>query len=175
MAQDPGKLPGLSEEITVKPAKELSVKAPSGNYVAVLDNRLADPSASATASQDHHNGWLELSSGKVSGNVIKVKGKYYVPSTAAIPPKGLRFTIRKRSPAGLKVYSDKTLDIDPTMDKWIDFSIELPLDEAVDPEPLNYALLLSALPFAGPIYLDNVEVTDPMGNGLWDHPEFELE
>lgn len=174
-AQDTGGLPGLHEEIAIKLAKDLKVKAPSGKYVAVLDNRLEDPNTDAPKVQDHHNGWLDLTTGEVEGNLVKVKGKYYVPSSTEIPPTGLRFVLRKRIPGGLDVFGDKTLEVDQVTDQWIDFEIEVPVDEAKDPVKGNFSLNLSAIPFAGPMYFDNVQVTDRQGNELWEYPEFEAE
>ncbi len=182
MAQETQRLSGMVQQIEIKPAKDLKIKAPSGKYVAILDQHLAIRDSTGPKVQDHHNGWLELSEKKVEGDVIKVKGKYYLPSSSDAPAKGLRFTVRKRSPLGLAVYSDKTLKLDEVTDEWIDFEIELPLEEVearsteykVRPDA-KYCLLLSALPFAGPVYLDNLQVTDPQGNQLWEFPEFEPE
>jgi hypothetical protein len=110
----------------------------------------------------------------VEGNLIKVKGKYYVPGSATAQPKGIRFTVRKQHPGGLAVFADQTLPMD-SVDQWIDFEIELLLKEDDMPKLPNtkFVLMLSAIPFAGPVYLDNLQVTDSQDNALWDFPEFE--
>lgn len=174
-AQDKTRLAGMTQEIEVKSAKDLSVKAPSGEKVAVLDQSGANADGSGNKVQDHHNGWLTLSAAKVEGNLIKVKGKYYVPSSAAAVPKEIRFTVRKQQPDGLAVFVDKSLPLDRAVDQWLDFEIDLPLkDDLVLKRPdAKFVLMLSAVPFAGPVYLDNLEVTDSQNNPLWDFPEFE--
>jgi len=182
MAQEAQRLPGMQQEIEIKPAKDLKIKAPSGKYVAVLDQSLAAKDSTGPKVQDHHNGWLGLSAQTIEGDVIKVKGKYFIPGSTEAMAAGIRLTVRKRSPAGLAVYSDKTLKLDQLTGQWIDFEIELPLEDVearstefnVRPDA-KYCLLLSAVPFAGPVYLDNLQVTDPQGNQLWEFPEFEPE
>ncbi len=169
---EPIRLPGMAQEIEVKSAKDLSVKAPSGERVAVLDQSIQNPKNPSTL-QDHHNGWLQLSSNQVEGNLIKVKGLYYVPRSIAAYPDGIRFTVRKRTAAGLPIYADKTVKVSSATDKWVEFTLELPLKEETDSADGKLVLLLSALPLAGPIYLDNLQVTDSQGNQLWDHPDFE--
>ncbi len=170
MAEVPAmRLPGMQNEIVIKSAAELSIRAPSGGNVAVLDQTVAGVSKS----QDHHNGWLSLSTGQVEGDQIQVKGLYYIPSTAAVPATGIRLTIRKRSKTGLTVYSDKTLPISVTRDQWVGFVIDLPLKKIKPETAVKYDLLLSAVPLAGPVYLDNLQVTDPQNNQLWEYPEFE--
>ena len=111
-------------------------------------------------------------------SVVSIEYRFIGEAMAA----GIRLTVRKRSPAGLAVYSDKTLKLDQLTGQWIDFEIELPLEDVearstefnVRPDA-KYCLLLSAVPFAGPVYLDNLQVTDPQGNQLWEFPEFEPE
>ena len=174
-AQEKKQLPGMSEEIQVKSAKELSIKAASGEDVAVLDQSGVAEDSAGNRVQDHHNGWLTLSTDKVEGDVIKVKGKYYIPGSATVPAKGIRFTVRKRQPNRIAQFADVTLPVETAVDQWIDFEIALPLKEDGEltrPEA-RFVLMLSAVPFAGPVYLDNLQVTDPQGNALWDSPEFE--
>lgn len=168
------RLPGMEQQIEVQNAKELGITAPSGEAVAVLDQSKGVEVDGASMVQDHHNGWLHLSTDHVEGNVITVKGKYYIPSSAQTVANSIRFTVRKRSPEGLTVYVDKALPLEAAVDDWIDFEIELPLDESKEVLPeRKYVLMLSAQPFAGPVYLDNVQVLDPQDNQLWDYPEFE--
>jgi hypothetical protein len=52
---------------------------------------------------------------------------------------------------------------------------EIAIKLAKDPVKGNFSLNLSAIPFAGPMYFDNVPVTDLQGNELWEYPEFEAE
>jgi hypothetical protein len=74
MAQPGEQMKGMTGEICVKPARELSVAAPSGEHVAVLDQRIPED-FSGPKVQDHHNGWLVLATNQVMGDLIKVKGK----------------------------------------------------------------------------------------------------
>ena len=173
-AQEPTRLPGMIQEIEVKTGKDLGVSAPSGDVVAVLDQHTPMENPEASKSQDHHNGWLELSANQVEGNEIIVKGKYYIPASSTAPARALRLTIRKRTPEGLAVYADKSVELKEERDQWFDFEVRLPLDENQPAaEGTRFVLMLSAVPFAGPVYLDNLQVTDPQDNGLWPYPEFE--
>lgn len=164
----------ISQEVAVKSAKDLNVTAPNGDHVAVLDQSGPSKAPGASPSQDHHNGWLTLSVEKLDGDAVKVKGKYYIPATTVAVPEGLRFTLRQRDVSGLLIFSDKTLDMrSATAGNWVDFEISLPIDKSVKQGGGSIYLLLSAVPFAGPIYLDHVQVTDPQGNQLWKFPDFE--
>ncbi len=175
MAQELERLPGMSEGIGVASAKSLDITAPSGKYVAVIDMRLSDPNSDEPKVQDHHNGWLQLSTDNVEGGLVLVKGKYYLPSSSDKPAVGIRFTIRRRTREGLVVYSDKTLEVDQVADRWTDFAIELPIDAEKTGGTGGFILMLSAVPFAGPVYFDNLQVTDQQHNDLWQYPEFEPE
>jgi hypothetical protein len=180
MAEAGTQMKGMSGEIEVKPAKELSLTAPSGEYVAVLDQRPTE--AAADKVQDHHNAWLVLTMNQIDGGLIKVKGKCYIPGTTENPPREIRVRILKPAiEGGMAAFAEKMMKLDQAADQWADFEIELPLGE-VDPlvgdqktprASDNFILALSAAPLAGPLYLDNLQVSDLQGNELWEFPEFE--
>ena len=170
----PARMKGMAQQIVVKKAAELSVKAPAGEFVAVLDQSGSTRDPKQSKSQDHNNGWLSLTPGVAEGGVLKATGKYYLPAATTNAPTTLRFTVRKQSKTGILVYSDKSLKVVPTdTDRWVDFEIELPLKDPAVPSDTNYILMLSAAPLAGPLYLDNVEVKDAAGKAFWAYPSFE--
>lgn len=175
-AQDaaPQRMKGMSQQIVVRKAAELHALAPSGDFVAVLDQSVAqrDPKASKVA--DHNNGWLQLAAVEL-GAAVTVKGKYFVPIDAAQKPVAFRFTVRKQTKAGLLIYADRTLKCETTQPgQWVEFTAELPVKtDATLSEPGGVFLMMSALPLAGPVYLDDVSVTSASGVALWAYPSFE--
>jgi len=174
MAGEPLRLPGMGEEIEIKSAKELAIKASTGDYVAVLDQSQVLKIPNASPSQDHHNGSLALSEGNPNGDTITIRGKYYIPGSIKTPPANLRLNIRKRTRAGWEGIGGKMLPVgDAKRNQWISFEIEIPVPSSGNDGQGSRSLTLSALPFAGPVYIDDLQVMDVSGNQLWRYPEFE--
>lgn len=174
-APAPVRLKGMLQQITVEKAAALKVTAPSGSQVAVLDQSAPNLNEKLSQIQDHNNGWLELATGQIEGTSLKLSGKYFVPAAATTyRPDGLRLTVRKRTKTGLDIYSEITVKIPAkSVGMWVRFDTVLPMKAEAEPVPGNYVLMLSATPLAGPVYLDDLSVTDASGKALWAYPSFE--
>jgi len=172
IAQDKtGQLSGMSQEIAVKPASELGIKAPAGANVAVIDQSWVAENPEVSQIIDHHNGWLQLADLPPTWP-LKVTGKYFVPSVTNVPPKSLRLTLRRSTSEGLKIFSEGSALLEKA-GEWVSFEVELP-DKAVEGGDVGkFILMLAAVPLAGPLYLDDLHVTDASGNELWKLPSFE--
>ncbi len=171
---EPVRLKGMLQEIVVKKAAELGVTAPAGEYVAVLDQAAPRTNPKASQMQDHHNGWLQLSPDTVEGGSITVMCKYYIPSSSENKPDSIRMTVRKRTKDSLVIYADKSFKVSSSdTDKWLDLELLLPLKEVEGDDPGAFILMISAVPLAGPVYLDSVGVFDGKGQRLWVSPSFE--
>jgi hypothetical protein len=159
------RLPGMSQEISVADAKDLGIKAASGTHVAVLDQSWVPGDSSVSQVQDHHNGRLDLDVADIPGDKLKIKGKYYIPSTAKTTSTGLRLTLRKQSTKGMTIFADETVTTDQGINKWVVFEVEMTIKkpESSDDDKAKFVLFLSALKFAGPIYLDDLQITDSSG------------
>ena len=175
-AQDaaPQRMKGMAQQIVVRKAAELHVLAPSGDFVAVLDQSVAQRDPKASKVMDHNNGWLQLAAGEL-GAAVTVKGQYFIPIDATQKPTAFRFTVRKQTKAGLLIYAERTFKLETTQPgQWVDFTAELPVkSDATLSEPGGVFLMMSALPLAGPVYLDDVSVTSASGTALWAYPSFE--
>jgi hypothetical protein len=176
-AADGQKLPGMSQEISVVTGSSVGITPPNGTNVAVMDQSWILDSTSASPQQDHHNGWLELNinCGSVKEGKVKVKGKYYIPSTAKKPPTQLRLTLRVQSKSGLVLLAEDKVAISPgDVNKWVDFESNMAMDATLGTanSELKLVLMLAPMDLAGPIYLDSLNVTDAGGAVLWTNPDF---